>query len=128
MKDSKALFGQQHLANMREKTLRKTQEHMEPVYMTCPKELVDINREITLTADVMFVNQVPFLITLGWHIGLVTTNHLPRWIAKHIAKILSRVVHVYNRGGFKVQTMFMGNEFNQVGDELPESIISIIAV
>ena len=69
--------------------------------------------EIMLTADVMFANQVPFLIVLGWQIGIVTTEYLPEQTAKHIAKALLRMFH---------------NQCNKVGDELPNSIINTMAL
>ena len=70
----------------------------------------------------MYINQVPSFINLS-----VITEHLPDRTAKHIAKILIRVINIWKCDGFKVQTMLMDNEFNRVWDELFESIINTTA-
>ena len=44
------------------------------------------HKSVTLTADVMFVNGIAFLITFLRNIRLVTTEHIPSCVAKHSAK------------------------------------------
>ena len=75
--------------------------------------MVKNNENVVLNVDVMFVNGIPFLVTHSRRIGLVKTKYLPGWSAKHIANHLVRVISVYTRGGLKVHSWLMDNEFKK---------------
>jgi hypothetical protein len=65
------------LANLRGKTTRKKPEHVRVDYVEIPRDLVDMHKYVTLVADVMFVNGLPFLVTSSRGISLVTIEYLP---------------------------------------------------
>ena len=48
-------------------------------------DIVQRNKNVVLNVDIMFVNGVAFLITLGHKIKLITTKYLPARTAKQIA-------------------------------------------
>ena len=60
---------------------------------------------MTLTVDVMFVNGVPFLVTLSRKIRLFTVEFLPSRTAAKLTDYLVKVSKLYARGGFTVQTI-----------------------
>jgi hypothetical protein len=76
------------LANLRGNTTRKKTEHVRADYVEIPRDLVNMHKYVTLVADVMFVNGLPFLVTLSRGISLVTIEHLPSRTAKHLALTL----------------------------------------
>ena len=45
--------------------------------MDIPHAPVDVNKQVTLVADIMFVNLVPFLVSVSRNIHLVTIEHTP---------------------------------------------------
>ena len=47
----------------------------------------------------------------------------PLMTTKQIAKRIMSNIHLYREGGYKVQTLFIVNEFNKLLDELPIIII-----
>jgi len=51
------------LANLREKTTRKKPECIRVKYVQIPWDFVQLHKYVTLVADVMFVNGLPFLVT-----------------------------------------------------------------
>ncbi len=65
------------IANLRGKTTRKKPEHVRVDYVEIPWDLVDMHKYVTLMAEVMFVNGLPFLVTLSRGISLVTKEYLP---------------------------------------------------
>ena len=67
-KQSNTIFGP-NLPGIRGSTVQKKPEWVEPEYVDVPRAIVDMNQLVTLTAEVKFVNQVPFLITLSWQVG-----------------------------------------------------------
>ena len=68
----------------------------------------------------MFLNGIPFLVTPSRRIGLVITEYLPGWSAKHIANHLVRVINIYTKEGFKFHSLLMDNEFNMIKDLLTQ--------
>jgi hypothetical protein len=115
------------LANLRGKTTRKKSEHIRVDYVEIPRDLVDMHKYVTLVADVMFVNGLPVLVTSSRGISLVTIEYLPSRTAKRLALTLERVIKVYTRGGFVVQTMMMDMEFQKLVDLLPNVTINTMA-
>ena len=120
------LFGE-NLAGLREKTVWKKPEQVVTDYVQIPRDLVQMNKYVTLTADVMFVNNLAFVITYGWGIGLITAEFTPNRKANQLASNLKRIIQLYSRAGFIVQTILMDMEFNKVIPELPEVNINTSA-
>ena len=58
------------------------------------------NKNVTLTADVMFVAGVPFLITHSQIIKFGTVEFLPRQLAADLANSLEKALNLHARGGF----------------------------
>ena len=43
---------------------------VEPEYVSIPKELIESNKSVTLSADIMSVNHLPFVVTYGEKSGI----------------------------------------------------------
>jgi hypothetical protein len=65
------------LANLRGKTPRTKPERVQVKYVHIPWDFVQLCKYVTLVADVMFVNGLPFLVTSSRGLSLVTIEHLP---------------------------------------------------
>ena len=64
------LFGEK-FAGLREKTVNKKLEQVVKFYVMIPRDVLKTNKCVTLTANVMLVNNLPFVITQRREIGLV---------------------------------------------------------
>ena len=73
---------------------------------------------LSLVADVMFVNNIPFFITMSCGIKFVTVEYLRTRTAKELSKNLKRVMKLYGRGSMIVQNILMDMEFDSTKDEL----------
>ena len=82
---------------------------------------------MTLTADVMFVNGVPFLVTLSRKIRLFTVEFLPSHTAAKLSEYIVKDSKLYARGGFMVQTILMDQEFDKVKDKMPSLEVNTTA-
>ena len=80
---------------------------------------------MTLTADVVFVNGVPFLVTLSRRIRLRTAEYVPSRTGPILAHSLKKVLNVYTRGGFMVNVILMDQEFDKVAPDMDLSLIHI---
>ena len=86
-----------------------------------------MNKFVSLTADVMYVNGLPFVITYGQGIGLIMAEFMLDQTANQVAFNLKRIISLYSRSGFTIQTIFMDMKFNKVIVEIPKVIINTSA-
>ncbi len=107
------------LATIRGKTVRHSPDQVVTDYVENSRNFFNKNNRITLIADVMFVNSVPFLVSASRYLNLITIEHAPQQTASKIAYLLQCIVRIYNRAGFTVQTILMDNEFEKVRNHLP---------
>jgi hypothetical protein len=88
---------------------------------------MDLHKYVTIVVDVIFVNGLPFLVTSLRGISLVTINFLPSRAAKQLANSVERVVRIYGRASFIVQTSMMDMEFEKLKDLLPNIALNTTA-
>ena len=55
----------------------KDPTRMQPEYMEVPRQMIEQNKMVTLSADIMFVNGIPFIVTYGRGIGLIMFQWIP---------------------------------------------------
>ena len=96
------------LASIRGKTVRRKPTHVLTNYVNIPRDLIQLNQHVTLSADIMFVNGVPFLVSALRSINLITIENAPRHTASQLGHLLLQILWVYARAGFCVQTFFDG--------------------
>jgi hypothetical protein len=115
------------LAGIRGSTVRRRPERVTTDIVAIPRDFVRLHKFVVLTADIMFVNGIPFLLTRSRGIQLITVEFLTRRTAKIIGEKLTRVLHLYSRAGFIVQTALMDKEFDAVADKCPTLPINTTA-
>ena len=64
-------------------------------YVQIPRDIIQKNKFVILTADVMFVNNLPFVNTYGRGIGLNTAEFTSNQMAKQLASNLKRIISLY---------------------------------
>mgnify|MGYP000854466914 CR=1 FL=1 len=116
------LFGPD-LPNVRGKTVRRKPDRVDTGFVNIPDDYHRLNKFVTLTADIMFVNGVAFLMTLSRRIRLVTAKHIPTRTAKQLSSSLDKIVRLYTLGGFIVKVILMDEEFDKL-----ENIIGLVEV
>ena len=72
-----------------------------------PRYFYGVRKFVTLTADVMFVNGIPFLATLSRKIRLFTVKLIPSRTAAQLSSHLMKVVRLYARGSFSIRNILM---------------------
>jgi len=75
----------------------------------------------------MFVNGVPFLVSVARGLNLVTAEFTPSRTAKHLAASITRMMDLYARGGFQVGTLLMDNKFEKLQNLVPILAINTMA-
>jgi hypothetical protein len=90
------------LANKRGKTVHQKPDRVEVDYVDIPRDLLTVQKLVTLLADVFFVNKVPFLALASRNINLISIEHALKRKAPQLGQHLQRIIHVYARAGFNV--------------------------
>ena len=99
------------LGNLKGKTTRRNPPSVGQVTQQCPNTVIEQYGNITLSADIMHVNGIPFFVTRSRHIHFGTVDVLSSLQITDIAGALRRVVKIYGRGGFQVTTALMDGAF-----------------
>jgi len=115
------------LVNLRGETTRTKPERVRVEYVQIPRDFVQLHKYVTLVANVMFVNGLPFLVTSLRGLSLVTIEHLPSRTAKRLVQTLERVFKIYATAGFIVRTTMMDMEFEKLRHLMPHVVLNTTA-
>jgi hypothetical protein len=88
-------------------------------YHGVPREIMERHRDVTLCVDIMFVNQIPFFITISRNIKFGTIEVLKNRKTPTILQAFKNVNAIYNNRGFRITIGHTDNEFEPMrGDFL----------
>ena len=73
---------------------------------------------MTLTADVMFVSGILFLIIFSVKIRKITARYILSCTTQQLANSLTKAVNTYTRRGFVIDLALMDKEFEKIRDKL----------
>jgi hypothetical protein len=102
------------LAGIRGRAVRRPLESVTTDYVQIPQVIPEQHQLVTLAVDIIFVNQVPILVSVARGLNLVTTEFTPSCIAKQLAASITWMIDLNARGGFQVGTVLMDNEFEKL--------------
>jgi len=126
VKNAHQIFGPD-LARIRGRTVRRPPESVTTDYMQIPRATLEQYQLVTLAVDVMFVNGVPFLVSVARGLNLVTAKFTSSRTAKQLAAGITQIIDLYARGGFQVGTVLMDNEFEKLRNLMPILAINTTA-
>ena len=75
---------------------------------------MNLNHNITLEADILYVNHIPFFITVSRNLKFGTVEYLHNRNRSSILEAIENVVGLYNKRLFNVRTMLMDPEFESL--------------
>jgi hypothetical protein len=73
----------------------------------------------------MFINLVPFLVSVLRHINLITIERAPHCTATKLGSLIQCILCVYAQTRFMVQTNLMDNEFVKLRDHVTMLALNI---
>jgi hypothetical protein len=68
-------------------------------------------RDITLCIDIMFVNQIPFFLSISRSIKFITVSVLPNRKEVSLTKALKEIHALYRKRGFGIRNALGDSEF-----------------
>jgi hypothetical protein len=86
-----------------------------------PRTIMERYRNVTLCIDIMFVNKIPFLVTISCRIKISLTDR------KHptIMSAIKHVVALYSKRGFRVSDAHTDNEFEPMQANLMDAKVNL---
>ncbi|KAG7373060.1 hypothetical protein IV203_033784 [Nitzschia inconspicua] len=108
-----------NLGSLKGKTVHRPSSHVQPHTDPVPPEILARHRDVILATDIMFVNKIPFLITVSRNIRFVTITDVPNRQLPTIEKELLKIVHLYQLRGFRIASMLCDPEFEELRPTFP---------
>ena len=106
-----SIFGPD-IGSLKGKTVRNTPV---PVVvlppLAVPKAIFEHHKHIVLSADIFYLDNILFFVTISRNIQLKTVEHISNKIHDLIFKYFKRVIQTYRKRGFIVTTVLTDHEF-----------------
>ena len=93
------------------KTTRTKPEVVARDLVKVPTKLLNLHKEVFLTADIFFVNKIPFFLTLSRKICFTAVNHLANRKVPEIFKAFKEIYQFYLQRGFRITAIHVDGEF-----------------
>jgi len=69
---------------------------------------------VVLAVDIMFVNKIPYLVSISWHIKFITVEMNKNKKQATLVVALKQIISIYQKGRFKVTDVLADNQFECV--------------
>ena len=112
------IFGP-NLGSLKGKTVRTMPQHVLDNIDPVPPEILDTFGSVTLRIDIMFINKIPFFISISRHIKFITVEVLPNRRISTVVKKLQDIVNLYRSRGFNISTIMADHEFELLRPTFP---------
>jgi hypothetical protein len=91
-----------NLGSLKGKTTQRASPHVRPEHHQIPLGIMEKYRDVTLCIDIMFVNKVPFLITISRHIKFGTVEVLKNRKTTNVIAAIGNFNKLYQIRGFRL--------------------------
>jgi Reverse transcriptase (RNA-dependent DNA polymerase)/Zinc knuckle len=99
------------LGSLKGKTVRRKVDHVEAIVTDVPCSIYERYKDVTVCADIMKVNGIPFLVSISRGIRFGTVEMVERKSAKVVLKAIQQIKQIYAKRGFNLHTLVMDGEF-----------------
>ena len=102
------------------KTVRRQPPRVQVDEVTLPPTIQQHYQDVTLACDIMYVNKVPFLMSISRHIRFGTAQHIKNQQGVTIFNGIRAVHQIYLQRGFRIRNAFMDGQFEPLRGNLAE--------
>eukprot|EP00957_Ditylum_brightwellii_P165101 12569942-Ditylum_brightwellii.AAC.1 len=99
------------------KTIWKTPEPVRTDYIKVPRELINLHHEVTMAADILYINKIPFLTSVSRNIKFTMTQKVNNRKKSTLLTAIKKIFKLYMSQCFVVTNTFMDREFEPLAKE-----------
>ena len=103
-----------NVASLKGKTTRRKPAPVVSDQVNIPPELVERHENMVLCLDTIFVNQMPFMVTVSKNMKCLTANHLKLRTRQSCHRAMDKVFGRCNNAGFQIARIECDREFKPV--------------
>ena len=107
-----------NLGSLKGKTVARPGHKVIPAVTKIPAYIIKHYADVTLSMDILFVNSIPFLITISRGIKFGTVEVLPNRQLPTIVRSVRRVINLYRHRKLHIHTILGDPEFQPLDNEL----------
>ena len=107
--------------SLKGKTVRHKEDHVLSDLSPVPRDILDQYRHVTLCADIMYVNKLPFLVTTSRDLRFGTAEFLLNRQEDNVGQSIINVMRLYGSHGFLVNMVHADGEFEVLHAQLAQS-------
>jgi hypothetical protein len=122
-----AIFGPDR-GTLQGKTVRQGAARVETTLTDIPASIMSHYREVVLGGDIMFVNRLPFFMTISRSLKFGTAESLKNQKDKTILISIKQVKSIYAKRGFKITHMLMDGQFESLRADIADLQITLNTV
>ena len=111
------IFGP-NLGSLKDKMVRWKPRPVKVHIANIPATIMARYRWVTLAADVMYVNKIPFFISIARDIKFSTAQKLDSQKAPMLLDAVKKIQQVYHRWGFEIAHLLMDGQFEHIRGDL----------
>ena len=89
-----------NLGSLKGKTVQRPNPHVPMGTAGIPISILKHHQQVTIAIDIMFINAIPFFITISWNLHFGTVELLPNRQEATMKNKLRAVIHLYEQRGF----------------------------
>jgi hypothetical protein len=120
------IFGPE-VGSLKGKTTRRRPHAIGNEVTSIPPVIMERYRDVTISADLMYINGIAFLVTASRKIHFGTVEALNSRSTPTLSKAIGSVAAIYRRAGCRVTMALMDGEFEPLRDSLAELGIALNA-
>ena len=106
------------LGSLKGKQPRTCPDAVRPNLDPIPIAIMEQYRDVTISADIMKVNNIPFLTTISKHIKFGSTGRLDDMKHATLLRHFTTIIKVYQLRGFRVTLLLADNQFASLSTDL----------
>jgi len=101
-----------NMGSLKGKMTRKTPERVSLHSLdNLPNELLSEHRNVTIMVDIMYINEIPFIMTTSHAIHFGTAEMIKNETKSTIIKSLQQIIDTYHVRGFKIKHILGDRQF-----------------
>jgi acetolactate synthase regulatory subunit len=123
-----AMFGRDVASLKGEITRQQLQTVPGAVANSLPKEIMEHHRDIASCVDIMFVNRIPFFMSISKKVRFVTAEALNNRKQGSLIEALQRIYGVHRKRGFRITNIHGDGEFECTGGAVATDLRSELSI